>query len=360
VIAQIMIFALGFLVASLSALMVLPLFWRRARRLARRRVEMSMPLSVNEVLADRDRLRAEFAVERCRLAESLDAIVVKRARAMADLARTEAALFEMRERASSAEVEADARAAEGRELAAQLGAAIKSVYDAQHASAALHSKSVELENDYNRLRIEASAGAVALDALEAQRSELASELGQRTRELAEARGRGAAAEARIEILTADMESTSERLKQAELFSKATLARANAEEQRAELLDRTLARVRHELEEARHESDLLRRELAKAEARTDALRASLERQAEVRKSLDSDVSARLVSAETQISGLKGALDEARRETAELRRAAGSRRRSGTREPRPLKGLEVVSEERTEASARTGEPLLDRPA
>ena len=35
--------ALGFLLASLLALMVAPAFWRRAVRLTKRRVEMTMP-----------------------------------------------------------------------------------------------------------------------------------------------------------------------------------------------------------------------------------------------------------------------------------------------------------------------------
>ena len=62
-----MIFALGFLIAGLIALAFVPALWRRALRLTRRRLETQVPLSVEEILADRDHLRAEFAVEQRRL-----------------------------------------------------------------------------------------------------------------------------------------------------------------------------------------------------------------------------------------------------------------------------------------------------
>src|ERR1700733_10774269 len=62
-----MIFALGFLFAGLAALAFAPAFWRRANRLTRRRLETQVPLSVQEILAERDQLPAEFAVEERRV-----------------------------------------------------------------------------------------------------------------------------------------------------------------------------------------------------------------------------------------------------------------------------------------------------
>ena len=50
--------ALGFLLASLLALMVAPAFWRRAVRLTKRRVEMTMPMSASDIQADKDKLLA--------------------------------------------------------------------------------------------------------------------------------------------------------------------------------------------------------------------------------------------------------------------------------------------------------------
>ena len=68
-----MIFALGFFVAGLLALLFLPAVQRRAARLAARRLEMQLPLSMDEIVAERDQLRAEFAVERRRIEQKLEA-----------------------------------------------------------------------------------------------------------------------------------------------------------------------------------------------------------------------------------------------------------------------------------------------
>ena len=64
--------ALGFLLASLLALMVAPAFWRRAVRLTRRRIEMTMPMSASDIQADKDQLRAEFAIELRRVEVALE------------------------------------------------------------------------------------------------------------------------------------------------------------------------------------------------------------------------------------------------------------------------------------------------
>ncbi|MEN3930030.1 hypothetical protein WJT86_03010 [Microvirga sp. W0021] len=61
-ILQIMLFALGFLTASLIAVLVLPALNARARRLAKKRVEALLPLSLEEVHAEQDLIRAEHAV----------------------------------------------------------------------------------------------------------------------------------------------------------------------------------------------------------------------------------------------------------------------------------------------------------
>ncbi len=66
-IQSILFFALGFLCAGFLALMVAPAVWRRAVRLTRRRIEASVPLSLGEIQADKDRIRAEFAMSIRRL-----------------------------------------------------------------------------------------------------------------------------------------------------------------------------------------------------------------------------------------------------------------------------------------------------
>jgi len=62
-----LVFVLGFLSAGFVALIVAPMTWRRAVALTRKRIEASVPLTLTEIQADKDRMRAEFAMATRRL-----------------------------------------------------------------------------------------------------------------------------------------------------------------------------------------------------------------------------------------------------------------------------------------------------
>lgn len=64
---SLLLFTLGFLVAALLGLLLAPLLWRRAQALMRRRLEALVPMTLDEVRADRDALRAEHAMAMRRL-----------------------------------------------------------------------------------------------------------------------------------------------------------------------------------------------------------------------------------------------------------------------------------------------------
>lgn len=59
---NIMFAALGFLVAGLFAVAIGPAIWKRAVRLTKRRIEAVTPVTLSEFRADKDKLRAEFAI----------------------------------------------------------------------------------------------------------------------------------------------------------------------------------------------------------------------------------------------------------------------------------------------------------
>ena len=79
-----MIFALGFLLAGLLALAIAPAFWRRALRLSTRRLEMLLPLSSREIIAERDLMRAEFAIDRRKFEQEAESLRTMRAADMAE------------------------------------------------------------------------------------------------------------------------------------------------------------------------------------------------------------------------------------------------------------------------------------
>lgn len=74
VIENVMYFVLGLLVAGLLALIILPAVWRRAVRLTKKRIEAATPMTMAEFRADKDQLRAEFALSTRRLEMNVEAL----------------------------------------------------------------------------------------------------------------------------------------------------------------------------------------------------------------------------------------------------------------------------------------------
>ena len=91
-IQSILFFALGFLCAGFLALLVAPAIWRRAVALTRKRFEASMPMTPVEIQADKDRIRAEFAMSARRLEMSVKALREKAAEQLVEIGRGREAL----------------------------------------------------------------------------------------------------------------------------------------------------------------------------------------------------------------------------------------------------------------------------
>ena len=122
-IEAILYFVLGLLTAGLLALAVAPLTWRRAERLARRKVEAGLPLSFDEIRAEKDQLRAEFAVTTRQLEMKSERLEASAGRSMLEVAqgRTEVARLEA-DRAAKADL-IEGLEAQILERTSQLGAA---------------------------------------------------------------------------------------------------------------------------------------------------------------------------------------------------------------------------------------------
>jgi chromosome segregation ATPase len=92
----IMYFAIGFLVAALFALMFFPLVHNRAVRLTMRRLEAATPLTIAEIRADKDQLRAEFAMSTRRLELSVDQMKVTTTAQLAELGKKSDAINQLK------------------------------------------------------------------------------------------------------------------------------------------------------------------------------------------------------------------------------------------------------------------------
>ncbi len=88
--------AIGFLLATLLGMAIMPLVHNRAVRLTTRRLEATAPVSRAEVEADKDQLRASFAVSARRLETTIDQLGNKAASQAAELGRKADAVNRMK------------------------------------------------------------------------------------------------------------------------------------------------------------------------------------------------------------------------------------------------------------------------
>lgn len=140
-----MIFALGFLAASLCALLFVPILNTRAMRLARRRLDGLFPMTITEITAERDALRADFAVAQRRMERRVEQAQSRR---HADMAALGSRTMEAATLARQVEERDAALAARQAEIAQALD------------------RITGLDRDLTGLRADQETGLAALDALE--------------------------------------------------------------------------------------------------------------------------------------------------------------------------------------------------
>ncbi|MFJ7356657.1 hypothetical protein ACIQWS_21025 [Phyllobacterium sp. NPDC097923] len=153
--------ALGFLSAVLLVLIFAPPVWRRAMLLTRRRVEAETPLTLNEIQAQRDGLRAEHAVSERKLEMTLAGIKEKAAQQLLTFSEKERQV-----RLLSADLAArDATIAELQASLAQRDQALeKSAGELGGTVQTLEQRSAELELLHRRLNsTETKADSLQID-----------------------------------------------------------------------------------------------------------------------------------------------------------------------------------------------------
>src|SRR6201989_936829 len=91
-IEPVMYIGIGFLIAGLLVIGVIPLVHARAVRLTMRRLEALTPLSMAEIQADKDQLRAEFAMSTRRLEMSVEQMKAKTTSQLAEIGKKSEAI----------------------------------------------------------------------------------------------------------------------------------------------------------------------------------------------------------------------------------------------------------------------------
>jgi chromosome segregation ATPase len=95
-IEPIMYIGIGFLLAGLLVIGVIPLVHARAVRLTRRRLEAATPMSLAEIQAEKDQLRAEFAMTTRRLEMSVEQMKTKSNNQLAEIGKKSEAIGRLR------------------------------------------------------------------------------------------------------------------------------------------------------------------------------------------------------------------------------------------------------------------------
>ncbi|MEZ5923204.1 MAG: hypothetical protein R3D57_02355 [Hyphomicrobiaceae bacterium] len=91
-IEAVMLVVLGFLAATLVALIAAPAFWARAVRLTSQRIRNSTPISEAEIRADKDLMRAEYAVKVHQLEREIEKAKLGAHRQFIEINRRDAAV----------------------------------------------------------------------------------------------------------------------------------------------------------------------------------------------------------------------------------------------------------------------------
>ena len=143
---SLMFSALGFLVACVLAVLLAPPLWRRAVRLTTRRIESTMPMTVSDIQADKDELRAEFAIKLRQLELALEKAKDQAARHLVERNRNQVLARQYRDEAANLKNEISAQSSQTAVLQQNVSGRIPKL-EAQNAQAreAIAARESELE-----------------------------------------------------------------------------------------------------------------------------------------------------------------------------------------------------------------------
>ena len=290
----IMFFGIGFLIASLLGLIVVPLVHNRAVRLTTRRLEAATPMSMAEIQAEKDQLRAEFAMSARRLEMSVDQLKARSTSQLGELGKKSEAInrlkVELGDKAATIfAIEAREKALRDQIRATEQEHAVKA-QALEETSRALADKEAQLAGlttDLDEYTVLSDAQRVEIVALKTQTEALRDQIGRFMKDIKEtedrlARERTAAAAAakdlndertKVENLGTRVDQLERQLvaqtTEAELLGRRVQElEARLSEQGRLLVEREydITQLKAELERTRKTEDDLRVELAAVEIR----------------------------------------------------------------------------------------------
>lgn len=281
VIQSILFFVLGFLSATFLALMIAPAVWRRAVALTRRRIEATVPMTLNEIQAEKDRMRAEYAMTIRRLEMNVQAQKEKAAAQVVEINRQREEIKLLADECaakSQAIAELEVRASEvGTERRKTDERVQKLEEQVTEAGRRLEERAIEME-ELHRLLDEANFTAsnrqIELVARETEVDKLVGDINILRGQLRET-------EKRVREISAEGKATqealqAERLRAAELEKKIErmMAELSDRDEKIERREREIERLRAGIKDAQHLQQELKVRMKEIENQRDRLQASL--------------------------------------------------------------------------------------
>ena len=297
-IEPVMYFGIGFLAAALLGLLFLPLVHNRAVRLTMRRLEAATPLSIAEIRADKDQLRAEFAMSTRRLEMSVEHMKARTTNQLAEIGKKTDAVNQLKRELSEKTAAIADLETRDKALRDQLRST-EQEFDVK--SAALHDAEVALANKQEELakligelgehsiiadsqRVELAALRTQVEAMKVSVAEYDRTVRDTEQRLTRERGDATATTADLQAARSKLASLASHAEDLErqLLVHTTEAQAlkrrvgeleaHVGEQDRALIERDdeLARLRNDAEAARKIEAELRSELAAAGGRTGTI------------------------------------------------------------------------------------------
>jgi chromosome segregation ATPase len=250
---SVLLFSLGFLSAAFLALMVAPAIWGRAVALTKKRIEATVPLTMNEVQADKDQLRAEFAMSTRRLEVSVKQFKEKISHQMLDLSRTREELVKLTTERDEKQQAISTLEAQGSNLRAELKAqeeALTKVGNAQaEAQGALDKRIHELERVNLQLQETseiADSRKIELIARDTEIGSLTDKLGEHRREQKDLRHYSREVELENKALQESLKQERKRHADADKKVERLTAQVSDREEKLERREKEFARLREQM------------------------------------------------------------------------------------------------------------------
>src|ERR1700694_1977532 len=322
----IMYLAIGFLVSMLFGLMIVPLVHNRAVRLTTKRLEAATPLSMAEIQADKDQLRAEFAMSARRLEMNVDQLKNKTTRQVAELGKKSDAINRMKielgeKNATIFSLEAREKAVKEQRRATEeeVSAKTQSLRDAEQAIKEKQGELARINAELSDRSMMAESRQVELVAVRAQIDALKNRVGDAEREFATTQARleqerGESEKATLELSEARsrVENLSQRVTDLDRQLIIQVKEAEMLGNRVNDLEARLATQGKLLAERDYENNALRQQFEAAE------RSAKELRVEIAALSDGGKSPAMERLKTEKAAVEEQLRVARDERAKLQR------------------------------------------